>query len=325
MIALIPYSFFAYVVFGVLGLFFWAATRGGTNPGAYFVTTLGVAGFLLIVVTQLRINLINAYSGSLSLANFFSRFGVTPTRAVWALGMVVVGTIIEFTNIVAHLAQVLTFEGVFLAAWIGVIFADLVIVRGRGRFGPDDGRWIEYRRAMLPRWNWTGIIPLAVATAIGAILAFFGNAGMLGGAVSLDISAWVTFIIAAGLATYTGWRARGRTYAIREVIPWPGSEIVSECPLCDEVVATSDLFPCPYHKVWICAKDCMGTRKCGQVCTRISTPELLTVARLPESGARLAPVNAALQARVTGIQTEDMARDVHPGRSGLGGGRAVSG
>ncbi|PKV95385.1 purine-cytosine permease-like protein [Amycolatopsis echigonensis] len=135
-VALLPYAFGAYVIAGAIGLLLWAASGGDANPGQYMVAIMGVGGFLLIVITQLRINLINAYSGSLSLANFFSRLRFTPGRSVWAVVMVVLGTLAMYLNVLDHLGTVLAVEGVLLAAWIGVSIADLLLVRG----GADTGR-----------------------------------------------------------------------------------------------------------------------------------------------------------------------------------------
>lgn len=296
-ISLIPYSLFAYVIFGGLGLFFWAMTHGSTNPGQYFVSILGVAGFILIIITQLRINLINAYSGSLSLANFFSRLRFIPGRTVWALLMVVVGTGAMFGNILGNLATVLTFEGVFLAAWIGVIFADLVIVRGWFHLGPQGGSWIEYRRAMLPHWNWVGVVPLIVASVVGGLLAFGGAAGFLGGAIAVDISSWVSFLIALAMTTIIGVRAGARSHQTRDLIRWPREDLVLDCPRDHETVSTSDLFPCPFYRQWICASDCMATRGCGEQCRSMTEPELLRVAPLPEPTKRLREANVLLQER----------------------------
>jgi purine-cytosine permease-like protein len=294
-VSLIPYAFGAYVVAGCVGLFLWAAAGGDTNPGNYMVSIMGVAGFLLIVLTQLRINLINAYSGSLSLANFFSRLHFTPGRSFWAITMVVVGTLAMYLDVLGNLTTVLTLEGVLLAAWIGVTFADLLLVRGRGGHGPDGGRFIEYRRAMLPHWNWSGVAPLFTATAIGSVLALGGLFGHLGGQVTLYLSNWVSFLVAAGSAWWLGSRARGRGYAIRPVIAWPREDVVVACPLDGEVVSTDDLFPCPHHRQWICSEDCMRTKGCGDACRSMSEPVLLEIAALPPRTPHLEPVNARLR------------------------------
>jgi cytosine permease len=296
-VALIPYAVGAYVIAGGVGLFLWAAAGGDANPGKYMVTIMGVAGFLLIVLTQLRINLINAYSGSLSLANFFSRLHFTPGRSFWAVTMVVLGTVAMYLDVLGHLGTVLTLEGVLLAAWVGVTVADLVLVRGRGKHGPDGGRFIEYRRAMLPHWNWTGVIPLFAATVVGSVLAVGGLFGHLGGQITLYLSNWVSFLIATCLTWWLGMRARGRKYAIRPVIAWPRDDLVVACPLGDEVVSTDDLFPCPHHEQWICSQDCMQTKGCGDACRSTPEPVLLEIAPLPPRTPHLEQINTLLKAR----------------------------
>lgn len=302
-ISLLPYSFFAYVVFGLLGLLFWASTSN-TNPGEYFVQILGVAGFLLIILTQLRINLINAYSGSLSLANFFSRLHWIPGRAFWAVLMVAIGTAAMYADILGNLGTILTFEGVFLAAWVGVISSDLLVVRGRGKHGPRDGQFIEYRRSMLRHWNPVGVTALAVSTAVGMLFAFGGQNGLFGGTVALDLSSWIAFAVAFVATWILGMRDRGRSYAIRSVIEWPRDDTVVECPLNDEIVATEDLFPCPHHGQWICSEDCMGTRGCGERCKSMTDEQLLLQIELPPRTTRLIEVNRKLAEAPDGAAIE---------------------
>ncbi|MDA3630626.1 hypothetical protein OU415_34710 [Saccharopolyspora sp. WRP15-2] len=302
-VALLPYAFGAYVIAGAIGLFLWASSGGDANPGQYMVTIMGAAGFVLIVITQLRINLLNAYSGSLSLANFFSRLRFTPGRSVWAIVMVVLGTLAMYLNVLGHLGTVLAVEGVLLAAWIGVSIADLLLVRGRGGHGPDNGRFIEYRRAMLRHWNWSGVVPLFAATVVGSFLAVGGLLGHLGGQVMLYLSNWVSFLIAGGLTWWLGTRARGRGYAIRPRIAWPREDLVVACPLDGEVVSTDDLFPCPYHKQWICSQDCMHTKECGDACRSMPEPVLVQIAPLPPRTPDLEAANARLHGKTRPPQT----------------------
>jgi cytosine permease len=300
-LSFLPYSLVAYVLFGLLGLLFWAVTKE-TNPGTYFVQLIGVIGFLLIIVTQLRINLINAYSGSLCLANFFSRLQITPNRSFWAVVMVVIGAVLMFGNILDHVDKVLTFEGVLIAAWIGVIFTDMIFVRGRAGYGPNNGQFIEYRRAMLSHWNKVGVLPLVVSTILGSVLALGGATGKLGGEVSLYLSGFITFIVAGLLTLFLGLRDRGRSYAVRDLIRWPRDDSVVECPLDHEVVSTSDMFPCPYHEAWICSHDCMGTRGCGEQCKTLSEEQLLQIP-LPPRTERLESVNDRLSEKSNTSET----------------------
>jgi purine-cytosine permease-like protein len=291
-LSFLPYSFMAYVVFGLLGLLFWTVTEE-TNPGKYFVELIGVVGFLLIIVTQMRINLINAYSGSLCLANFFSRLKFTPNRSFWAVVMVGVGVALMFGNVLAHVEAILTFEGVLIAAWLGVVFTDMVFVRGVKGYGPKNGQFIEYRRAMLTHWNMVGVLPLVASTILGATLALGGATGVLGGEVLLYVSGFVTFLVAGLLTLLLGLRDRGRSYAVRDLIGWPRDDSVVECPIDNEVVSTADMFPCPFHEKWICATDCMGTRGCGEMCKSHTEEQLLQIP-LPPRTERLRSVNDRL-------------------------------
>ncbi|MEE3955995.1 hypothetical protein [Peribacillus frigoritolerans] len=292
-LSLIPYSLGAYIVFGCFGLLFWLVTRD-TNPGSNFVKLLGIIGLLLIIVTQLRINLLNAYSGSIALSNFFSRFKFIPGRSTWAIVMVVVGTIMMFGDILGNLGQVLTFLGVFLTSWLGVILADLLINRKLFGFGPNHGRFIEYRRALVKNWNYVGIVPLIGSTIIGSILLFGGATGKFGGHTTQYLASAITFVLAVIGTVLLGLKDRGKNYSQREPVKWTRDDIVVECPIDHEVVSTEDMVPCPYHKKWICSTDCMATRNCGELCTSVDQKSLSKIL-LPERTPYLKKVNEQLK------------------------------
>src|SRR5699024_1346526 len=83
-LAFLPYSFFSYMFLGALGVFVWLIVHD-TDPGTYFVSLLGPLGVAVILITQLRIELMNAYSGSIALSNFFSRYRFVPGRPILAI------------------------------------------------------------------------------------------------------------------------------------------------------------------------------------------------------------------------------------------------
>jgi cytosine permease len=290
--SLIPYSLAAYVVFGLLGLLFWLVTKSN-NPGAYFVSLLGIVGFLLVIITQLRINLINAYSGSISLANFFSKFNFLPGRSFWAIVMVVMGTAMMFGNVLSNLGKILTFEGVFLAAWIGVIFSDLVVNRGIFQFGPQKGQFIEYRRALVKNWNFVGVVPMIIATIVGSTLVFGGANGMFGGTVTEYLASFITFVLAGIGTIILGRWDRGASYNQRQAIKWSREDCVIMCPIDHEIVSTEDLVPCPHFNTWICSHDCMATKDCGTKCASMPEKELKRIP-MPEPTPSLVHVNQKL-------------------------------
>jgi len=61
----------------MLGAWFTFSFGGSTNPGAYLASLLGIWGVFFVIVTQLRINVTNVYSGSLAYTNFSSAVSCT--------------------------------------------------------------------------------------------------------------------------------------------------------------------------------------------------------------------------------------------------------
>src|SRR5690625_4303247 len=69
-IGFIP-QIFCFGVMGGLGIWF-GVTLGEANPGVYIVALLGLGGVLFTGLTQIRINITNIYSSSLSLSSCFA-------------------------------------------------------------------------------------------------------------------------------------------------------------------------------------------------------------------------------------------------------------
>ncbi|MDX5929788.1 purine-cytosine permease family protein [Acidiphilium acidophilum] len=93
---------------------------GQTNPGKYFVTTLGGFGLFVVLITQIRINIVNMYSGSLAYSNTLGMVGVKDRawiRSAAAMVVAVAGVLLIALGIFTHLLEVLTIEGLFIMAW----------------------------------------------------------------------------------------------------------------------------------------------------------------------------------------------------------------
>jgi len=166
------------VAFGgatLLGAWFSFRLHGQTDPGAYMVSLFGGWGIVCVLLSQIRINVINAYSGSLSLSNFGARgLGVRPGRHIWMLGLVVVSTTLAMTNFSQHLLGILTFEAVFVMAWVSTLVAYIL------RYDLSASE-LTARAAFAnaPALNAVGLGSLVLALAIATPLAF-GAAGDLG-------------------------------------------------------------------------------------------------------------------------------------------------
>ena len=179
-VALQLVSFFGAVLLGA-----WLTYRlqAGADPGRYLVRFLGFWGLLYVVVSQVRINVINLYAGSLSLSNFFARvLNFRPGRHIWVLTMASIGTTFAMTGIYTKLLGVLAFAGTFVSAWVMTLIS--YILRHRLLYGqlsngddPLKGKRID----------WEGTTALIVALVVALPLAF-GAAGNVGVSIAPILS-----------------------------------------------------------------------------------------------------------------------------------------
>ncbi len=152
------------------GLGIWFGVRlGEPNPGVYIVLLLGIWGALFTMLTQVRINITNIYSGSLSLSNFFENvFKFTPGRRFWVVITGVSAMILMLGGIVNHLDTAMTFQGVFLLTWASILVTDALIVKKLLKIGPG---YYEARQDNLYKWNPVGVVSLLVASGLGTVAA----------------------------------------------------------------------------------------------------------------------------------------------------------
>ena len=158
----------------------WLAHQlgGNTNPGAYLVTLLGGWGVITVLLSQVRINMINAYSGSLSLSNFGARgLRIRPGRHVWMMVLVVGATLLAMTNIYEHILGVLTFEAVFVMAWVSTLVSYILT------YDLEKEDTAVENLADAPIINVVGVGTVLFTLAVATPLAF-GAAGELGKALA---------------------------------------------------------------------------------------------------------------------------------------------
>jgi purine-cytosine permease-like protein len=188
-----------FFIMGVIGIWFGVRFLEA-NPGVYFVHTIGIFGALFTILTQLRINITNLYSGSLSLSNFFENvFKFKPGRTFWVVFTAVAAVIAMLAGALDHLGPLLTFQGVFLFAWAAVIVADAFVVKRIMKMGPN---YFEYRQEKLFAWNPVGVVSLIVASIVGS-LAAFGSMGVFLQGVAAFFAAVLAFVLTIVLALTT--------------------------------------------------------------------------------------------------------------------------
>lgn len=194
----------SFFVMGLVGIWFGVRFENG-NPGVYMVAVMGAWGAAYTVLSQLRINVINVYSGSLSLSNFFARiFGFAPGRVFWVIAAAALALAAMLADVLSRVGQVLTFQGVFMFAWAASMVADLLVVRRMLKLQPDA---LEYRDDRVQAWNPVGTIALVAGCALGSWLAL-GSANPVLNAASALVAGVTSFVVHIAVAAIT----QGRTY-----------------------------------------------------------------------------------------------------------------
>lgn len=236
--------------------------------GGYKVFVPGAAlvlATLFVVVSQIKINVTNAYSGSLSWSNFFSRiFHSHPGRVVWIFFNVGIALILMEAGVFGFLNTVLGFYSNVAIAWIGAIVADLVVNKPLG-LSPS---YIEFKRAHLHTINPVGFGSMLIASAV-SIAAFFNAFGSYLQAFSPFLALFLAFVLSPTIA----WATKGRYYIARQDdiradidrgMVDPTEE--RECLVCDERYELPDLANCPFHGGTICSLCCTLEKGCHDVC-----------------------------------------------------------
>jgi purine-cytosine permease-like protein len=246
-------------------------TRG---IGAWLhVGALAVAVFF-VVLSQIKINVTNAYSGSLSWANFFSRTTHHhPGRVVWIFFNVGIALALMEFGVFGFLNTVLGFYSNVAIAWIGAVVADLVINKPL-KISPS---YIEFKRAHLYNFNPVGFGSMLVGSAV-SIVAFFGAFGELAKAFSPFIAITLAFVLSPLIAIAT----KGRYYIARpdelEEPLFTDAGLLSgaslTCVVCEMAYERPDMAACPFHEGTICSLCCSLDADCHDMCKHTGPTDL---------------------------------------------------
>lgn len=216
-IGFIP-QIFCFGVMGGLGIWF-GVRLGEANPGTYIVLLLGFWGVLFTMITQIRINITNIYSGSLSLSSFFENiFKFTPGRRFWVVVAGVAAIVLMLGKIVDHLTLVMTFQGVFLMTWASVLVTDAIIVKRLLNIGPA---YYEARQRNLFKWNPVGVASLIIASGLGTVAA----TGLMGEFLQ-STAAFFASILAAVITVILAMYTKGKYYIKKEASDIPKEDYI---------------------------------------------------------------------------------------------------
>ena len=217
---------------------------------------------LFVIVSQVKINMTNAYAGSLAWSNFFARVTHShPGRVVWLVFNVAIALILMELGVFQAIEEVLGLYANIAIAWIGAVVADLVINKPLG-LSP---KHIEFKRAHLYDINPVGVGAMLIASLL-SILAHGGLFGQLAQAASPVVALGSAMFFAPLIAWFTG----GRYYLARSSDPlqlYPlGVTTTAQCGLCSNAFETEDMAFCPAYSTPICSLCCSLDARCDDVC-----------------------------------------------------------
>ncbi|MEL6640712.1 MAG: ATP-binding protein [Pseudomonadota bacterium] len=233
-------------------MYFTAFSQVIANPTAVMVLT-----GIFVVLSQLKINVTNAYAGSIAWSNFFSRLTHShPGRVVWLVFNVGIALMLMELGVFEGLEQVLRLYSHVAVAWIGALVADLVVNKPLG-LSP---KGIEFRRAHLYDVNPVGIGSMLLACIL-SLTAVTGVLGPILQAFSTFVALGSAFVFAVVIAVLTG----GRFYIARPSLETPPTGLQS-CVVCDFRFDAEDMTDCPFHAGAICSLCCTLESNCQDVC-----------------------------------------------------------
>lgn len=266
-----------WIIFGAMKLFlgsflaYFALTQGvefalADDPAHMYKLAFGLvfdnASLILlvtcgfVVISQLKINVANAYAGSLAWSNFFSRVTRNhPGRVVWMVFNVAIALLLMELGIYQTIESMLAVFSVVVLAWLSSVTADLLINKNIG-LSPKQ---IEFKRAQLYDINPVGVGSMFIATFFG-FTSHMGWYGELAKAMGSYIACGLPFITVPLIAYLT----KGKYYIVKR--NYPIIERETECHICENSFEQEDMIYCPAYQKPICSLCCSLDVRCGDKC-----------------------------------------------------------
>src|SRR6476660_9943838 len=227
-------------------------------PG-WLAMTLAV---VLVVISQIKINVTNAYSGSLAWTNSFTR--VTkhyPGRIVFLGVNLLIALILMEANMFDFLNTILGFYANCGMAWVVAVASDIVFNKYLLKISPKRP---EFRRGMLYAVNPVGFGSMLIAAGV-SIAAFFGALGSGLRPYSPLVAIGLALVLSPVIALAT----RGRYYLRRgddgidlpmdDELGNPSGEHLT-CHVCHHDYERPDMVACFANEAHICSL-CLSTDK----------------------------------------------------------------
>lgn len=214
---------------------------------------------IFVIISQIKINVTNAYAGSIAWSNFFSRLTHShPGRVVWLVFNVAIALLLTELGIYRAIEEILGMYAIVAIAWVGALVADLVINKPLG-LSPS---YIEFKRAHLYDINPVGVGAMLTASFVG-IASYVGWFGIYAQSLAPFLSLLASLVTAPIIAIVT----RGRFYIARRPDRFfqdnAGSAV---CCICEHEFEHEDIAWCPAYAGPICSLCCSLDARCLDVC-----------------------------------------------------------
>ena len=218
-------------------------------------TTLAIAATVMfVIVSQLKINVTNAYAGSLAWSNVFARLTHShPGRVVWVVFNCLIALLLMELNVFQAIGQVLGLYSNIAISWMAAVVADLVINKPLG-LSPAG---LEFKRSNLYDINPVGVGAMAIASVL-SIAAF---AGLFGS----EVAPYASFIALAGAfvcSPLIAWATGGRYYLARPA----AASAAGVCVICERPYEGEEMAHCPAYQGPICSLCCSLDARCHDLC-----------------------------------------------------------
>lgn len=231
------------------------------------------ATVLFVCISQIKINMTNAYAGSLAWSNFFARLTHShPGRVVWVIFNTLIALMLMQFSVFQMLEQVLGLYANIAISWIAVVVADLVINKPLG-LSP---RQLEFRRAYLYDINPVGVGAMLLASIL-SVSAYTG----IWGELLQSASALIALVVAFGATPLIAWWTGGRYYLARQDAPMQGRQV---CCICERRYEARDMAQCPAYQGNICSLCCTLDARCHDGCKPRHSRIVFQLARLGRRG-----------------------------------------
>ena len=213
---------------------------------------------VFVVVSQLKINVMNAYAGSLAWSNFFSRITHShPGRVIWLLFNVAIALLLMELGIYRVLEETLSVFSIIAMAWLCSISADLFINKPLGLAPPG----IEFKRAHLYDINPVGLGSMLLS----ATIALTAQAGVLGPQIG-SLAPFIALVVAFVASPTIAWATGGKYYLARKPRKaWANKETLI-CSICEHPFEPEDMAWCPAYAAPICSLCCSLDARCHDLC-----------------------------------------------------------